>query len=380
MMSSELISHFEEWREAFFAQTRSSHEDIGFLALLETVCFDEEVWHKANNQPEETFSLQQYFEILTSDSQIVTGTKKLGSESKTFGTIGDFGLPVSREILTAIWGVETRYGEIKGDHPVLDALATHAATNTRRRDFFEQNLISTLQILQDGIVRPDQFKGSWAGAMGHTQLMPSVYLEYGIDVRHRGKVDIWSDDPLDALASTANYLHKHDWKEYLPVLSEVSVPPGFDFMKLNNGHESTVSSWQAEGIEFVNKEVPLNANTEIISPAGKDGPKFALFCNFKSILAYNPSRSYALAVGYLANCLTGKQTLVSGWPSTETYLTRSELKKVQSCLIGKGYDTGGIDGLAGSKTIKSIQHYQKSRGWIPDGFPDQQLYQAVVSD
>ena len=379
-MSSYPISCFEEWRDEFFTQTRNSHEDLAFLDTLETVCFDEEVWNKANNQPEEIFSLQKYFEILTSDTQIVNGTEKLNSESKTFGTIGDFGLPVSREVLAAIWGVETRYGEIKGEHPVLDALATLAATNTRRRDFFEQNLISALQILQDGIVPPDQFKGSWAGAMGHTQFMPSVYLEYGIDVRHRGKVDIWGDDPLDALASTANYLHKHDWAEYLPVLSEVSVPPRFDFMKLNNGHESTVSNWQTQGIEFVNKEVPLNANAEIISPAGKDGPKFALFCNFKSILAYNPSRSYALAVGYLANCLTGKQTLVSGWPSTETYLTRSELKKIQSYLVDRGYDTGGIDGLTGSKTIKSIQHYQQSRGWIPDGFPDRELYQAVVSD
>ncbi len=379
-MGSELISQFEKWREAFFAQTRSSHEDFEFLAHLETVCFDEEVWNKSNNQPEEIFSLQKYFEILTSDTQIVTGTEKLGSESKMFGAIGDFGLSVSREVLAAIWGVETRYGEIKGDHPVLDALATLATTNTRRRDFFEQNLISALQILQDGIVPPDQFKGSWAGAMGHTQFMPTVYLEYGIDIRHRGKVDIWGDDPLDALASTANYLHKHGWVEYLPVLSEVLVPPGFDFLKLNNGHESTVSNWQKEGIEFVNKEVPLNANTEIISPTGKNGPKFALFCNFKSILAYNPSRPYALAVGYLANCLTGKQTLVSSWPSAETYLTKSELKKVQSYLVGKGYDTGGIDGLTGPKTIKSIQHYQKSRGWIPDGFPDRELYQAVVSD
>ena len=379
-MSSYPISCFEEWREEFFTQTRNSHEDLEFLDTLETVCFDEEVWNKANNQPEEIFSLQKYFEILTSDTQIVNGTEKLNSESKTFGTIGDFGLPVSREVLAAIWGVETRYGEIKGEHPVLDALATLAATNTRRRDFFEQNLISALKILQDGIVRPDQFKGSWAGAMGHTQFMPSAYLEYGIDVRLRGKVDIWGDDPLDALASTANYLYKHDWAEYLPVLSEVSVPPRFDFMKLNNGHESTVSNWQTQGIEFVNKEVPLNANAEIISPAGKDGPKFALFCNFKSILAYNPSRSYALAVGYLANCLTGKQTLVSGWPSTETYLTRSELKKIQSYLVDRGYDTGGIDGLTGSKTIKSIQHYQQSRGWIPDGFPDRELYQAVVSD
>ncbi len=379
-MSPDLISKFEEWRGIFFAQTRYSHENLEFLEILKTVCLDEEVWNKANNQPEVMFSLQKYFEILTSDSQIATGTEKLSSESKTFGTIGDFGLPVSREVLAAIWGVETRYGEIKGDHPVLDALATHAATNARRREFFEYNLISALQILQDGMVRPDQLKGSWAGAMGHTQFMPSVYLEYGIDVRHRGEVDIWGDDPLDALASTANYLHKHGWEECLPVLSEVSVPQGVDFMKLNNGHESTVSDWQKEGMEFVNREVPLNANAEIISPAGKDGPKFALFCNFKSILAYNPSRSYALAVGYLANCLTSKQTLVSSWPPTETYLTRSELKKVQSYLVGQGYDTGGIDGLTGTKTIKSIQHYQKSRGWVPDGFPDRQLYQAVVSD
>ncbi len=379
-MSSELISHFEKWRESFFAQTRSSHEDLELLAHLETVCFDEKVWNKSNNQPEEIFSLQKYFEILTSDTQIVTGKEKLSLESKTLGTIWDFGLPVSQEVLVAIWGVETRYGEIKGDHPVLDALATLAATNTRRRDFFEHNLISALQILHNGIVRPDQFKGSWAGAMGHTQFMPTVYLKYGIDVRHRGKVDIWGDDPLDALASTANYLDKHDWEECLPVLSEVMVPPGFNFMKLNNGHVSTVSSWQTEGIKFVNKEVPLNANTEIISPTGKNGPKFALFCNFKSILAYNPSRPYALAVGYLANCLTGKQSLVSSWPPNETYLTRSELKKVQSFLVGKGYDTGGIDGLTGPKTIKSIQQYQKSRGWIPDGFPDREFYQAVVSD
>ena len=379
-MSLELISHFEEWRETFFAQTRSSRENFKFLTHLETICFNEEAWNNANNQPEEIFSLQKYFEILTSDSQIVIGTEKLITESKAFRTLGDFGFPISREVLAAIWGVETRYGKIKGDHPVLDALATHAATNTRRRDFFEQNLLSALKILHDGLVRPDQFKGSWAGAMGHTQFMPSIYLEYGIDVRHRGKVDIWGDDPLDALASTANYLHKHHWEEYLPVLSEVLVPPGFNFMKLNNGHESTVSNWQTEGIEFVNKEVSLNANTEIISPAGKDGPKFALFCNFKSILAYNPSRSYALAVGYLANCLTGKQTLVSGWPSSGAYLTRSELKQVQSYLVDKGYDTGGIDGLFGSKTIKSIQHYQKSRGLIPDGFPDRDLYQTVVLD
>ena len=371
-------SKFDEWLGGFTYRKREFLSERQLSGYLESVQFDEEVWKKTNNQPEEKFSLENYFKILVSDDQLRTGLEKLLVEEKTYRTIWDFGLSVDQEVLTAIWGIETRYGETRGSHFVLDALATLAANKVSRQNFFEHNLLSALVILNSGVVHPDLFKGSWAGAMGHTQFMPSTYLEFGIDVRDRKKIDIWEDDPLDALASSANYLHKHNWKVNAPVMSEILLPDRFDFLMANSGRGETVAFWMSYGIDFVHEELSPDLVAEIITPTGKDGPKFALFDNFKTILDYNPSKFYALAVGYLMNLLSGRKKLVSEWPSIDNLLTPNELKMVQEGLIGKGYDTGGIDGLLGPRTLQSIQHFQKSRGWIPDGFPNRELFDTVV--
>ena len=378
-MCSDLVSNFDQWREAFIPLAQETLLDSQLTGLLESVRFDDDVWNKANNQPEGILALEKYFNILVSDQQFSIGAEKLHTEAKAFNTIRNYGLSVDPEVLTAIWGIETQYGKIRGDHYVLDALASLASIKNSRQDFFEQNLLSALKIIHSDVVRPDQFKGSWAGAMGHTQFMPTTYLEFGLDIRNRKKIDIWEDDPLDALASTANYLSKHNWKDNVPILSEILLPEGFDFLRANSGREETVAFWMSQGIEFVFEEVSLDLVTKIITPAGKDGPKFALFGNFNTILDYNPSRFYALAVGHLTNLLSGRRKLVSGWPFIDDYLNHSELKMVQERMVRKGYDTGGIDGLIGPKTIQSIQHYQKSRGLIPDGFPDRELFDAVIS-
>lgn len=378
-MCSDLPSNFDEWRESFANRVKETLLDLQLTDHLKSVRFDKVACEKAKNQPEGIFTLEKYFNLLVSAKQLRTGTEKLRTEAPTFKTICDFGLLVDREVLVAIWGIESRFGKIRGEHFVLDALASLASTQISRQGFFEHNLLSALKILHSGVVHPDEFKGSWAGAMGHTQFMPTTYLEFGLDIRNRGKIDIWEDDPLDALASTANYLHTHNWKVKAPILTEVLLPRGFDFIMTNSGQVGTVAFWISQGVEFVNGEISHDLSAEIITPMGKDGPKFALFENFKTILAYNPARFYALAVGYLANLLSGQPKLVAKWPFSGDLLTLCELKQVQTSLVEMGYDTGGIDGLLGPKTIQSIQHFQMSRGLTPDGFPDRDLFDALVS-
>ena len=375
-----LIAKFDQWREAFISRAEEKLLDSACTEYLAAVQFDEEVLNKAINQPEGILTLEKYLNVLVSDQQWRTGLEKLQAEAKAFKTIRDFGFSVNPETLVAIWGIETRYGKIRGNHFVLDALASLASMQNSRQDFFEHNLLSACKILHSGVVPPDQFKGSWAGAMGHTQFMPSTYLEFGLDIRNRQKIDIWADDPLDALASTANYLQKHNWQDNVPILAEVLLPEDFDFLKANSGQVATVAYWLSQGIEFAFDPISPDLVAEISTPAGKKGPKFALFGNFKTILAYNPSRFYALAVGYLANLLALRQRLITDWPLHEDYLKCSEVQKVQKNLVGKGYDTGGIDGLIGPKTIQSIQHFQKTRGLIPDGFPNRELFETLVDD
>lgn len=377
MMLSECQESFQDWHEVFTVNHLDFLQDEFLGHTFNSVTFNEEVWNKASNQPEEVLSLAEYFDLLISNTQLECGFEKLHSQSANLKLIRDSGISVNKEVLVAIWGIETRYGAIRGDLPVLDALATNAVSKPSRQKFFEDNLLAAMKILQSGIVSKEQLLGSWAGAMGHTQFMPATYLAFGLDIQNKGKVDIWEDDPLDALASTANYLLKNNWNENKPIVSEILHAECFDYMMANSGRVETVSFWASQGIKFAHFDLDPNLRAEIITPSGHNGPKFALFENFKTILAYNPSKYYALAVGYLANLLSGETKLISSWPLKRDYLSRNELKTVQTYLVKMGYDTGGIDGLLGPKSIASVQRYQNSLGLIPDGFPDRGLLEAI---
>ncbi len=378
-MPSEPSASFPEWLDNYRELEFPAGIEPEVRRILDSVDFNQEVWQKASFQPEHTLSLEQYLTILAGDSQECAGRQKLRLEDKNLDLIKQSGLMIDPCVLVAIWGVETRYGVVRGDYGVIEALATLACGDETRRAFFQNNLTAAIEILQSGVVESDRFLGSWAGATGHTQFMPLTYQKWSIDITRRGGADIWSDDPLDALASSANYLKHLGWRQGKKILAEVMLSDNFNYMAANSRIREPASSWLAKGVEFLGSRTDETEACSIMIPVGKDGPAFAIFDNFEVVLGYNRSRMYAIAVGQLYNQLSGGTKIESGWPPSDQLLTRQEVKTLQSRLVQLGYDTGGTDGLAGPKTVQSIQRYQSSYGMVPDGFPTRELLDFLES-
>ena len=220
---------------------------------------------------------------------------------------------VEAEVVTAIWGLESAYGTYRGDRPLIESLAT-LAFDGRRGRFFEQQLIAALKIIQSGDVAPSRMTGSWAGAMGHTQFIPTSYLSYAVDFRGDGKRDIWSDDPTDALASTAAYLNRFGWRKGQPWGVEVALPRGFDFRQTGERIKKSPSEWAAMGVRDVNgRQVPNHGPASILLPAGAQGAAFMIFNNFHVIERYNTADAYVIGVGHLSDRISGAGPLKSGW-------------------------------------------------------------------
>jgi len=294
------------------------------------------------NQTEFTRTLEDYLSIAASDERIAKGRAAFSRHRTTLQNL-EQSYGVDAEIICAIWGLESYYGERKGDIPVISATST-LAFDGRRGAFYEKQLIAALKILQNGDITVNRMTGSWAGAMGHTQFIPTSYQAFAVDYTGDGRRDIWSDDPSDALASTAAYLQKNGW--------------------------SRGTKWGRE------LRAGESASNVIQPQAG--GPRFAVTGNFKAIKRYNNSDSYAIGVGHLADRIGGAGPLRTAFPPDKYGLTKDDRIALQTRLTARGFDTGGADGVLGPKSRAAIADYQRSLGLEPTGDPSQSLLKSLA--
>jgi len=337
------------------------------------VSYNPRVVELDGKQPEFTRTIQQYVERVVNADRVKLGKRKASQLTLVLAEIERrFG--VDRNVVIAIWGIETNFGGFLGGTKVIESLAT-LAYDGRRRAWAERELIAALTILQSGDTTFGDMEGSWAGAMGHTQFMPTSYLAYAADYNGDGKRDIWANDPSDGLASTANYLKVHGWQKGQPWGVEVDLPNGFDVSLADISPGRPVAYWNQLGVRLVGNggQVPNHGDAGIWLPAGVGGPAFAVFSNFTVIKRYNRANSYALAVGHLGDRIFGGDTIKAGWPSESRALSRSEKRELQQLLTRRGFDTQGVDGLVGKNTITAIRAFQDSQGIKPDGHPSVEL-------
>jgi lytic murein transglycosylase len=323
-------------------------------------------------QPEFTKSTWDYLDALVSDDRIARGRELLAQFASTFDaeerTYG-----VDRTIITAIWGVESNYGTKGGDRSVVRSTATLACVG-RRRDYFREEFLSALEILQRGDVPPDHLVGSWAGAFGPTQFMPTTFKRYAVDFDGDGKRDVVDSVP-DVIASTANNLKQDGWASGETWGYEVVLPQNFDYLLADRSKQMTVRQWQALGVRRAGDKPFPHADERafLLVPAGARGPAFLMLNNFRVIMKYNPAEAYALAIGHLADRLRGGGPLVQQWPRDERVLTLDERYELQQLLARRGFDIGSPDGLLGPRTRIAIRSFQVAAGLIPDGFASSEV-------
>jgi membrane-bound lytic murein transglycosylase B len=325
-----------------------------------------DVIDKDRRQDEFTRTIWDYLDRAVSDDRIASGRKALKDNAELLGQIEDrFG--VDAGVVVAIWGLESAYGAVRGDIPTISALAS-LAYEGRRMAFFEAELIALLQTMAEGKVKPEQLFGSWAGAMGHTQFMPSSYRALAVDFAGGDRPNIWDSDPSDALASTATYLAKSGWKKGLPWGVEVVLPPNFDYDIAGNRTQKPPSAWAAMGVKPADGGSLPDTWGSVILPAGARGPAFFVTDNFAAIETYNRADSYVIAVGHLSDRIRGGTPFVQEWPRDLRALTLDERKSMQQALLDRGLYAGQADGKIGPLSVAAIKALQRSMGRIPDGY------------
>jgi membrane-bound lytic murein transglycosylase B len=341
--------------------------------------FDPEVIEQANYQPEYVKPIGEYIDRVVSDKRVATGKQMLIDNKALLDTL-EARYGVDRHIIVAIWGVESNYGTQPGDMNVIRSLATLAYYNNKAT-FARQQLISALKILQHGDIPVEQMNGSWAGAMGHTQFIPTTYQSYAVDYDGDGKRNIWGDVP-DALASTASYLKHSNWQTGATWGYEVTLPKGFNPKKVSEKSLKSLAEWQKLGFARVDgKPFPRPGDRAgLFAPAGTDGPSFLVLNNFRSILRYNQANSYALGVGHLSDRLKGGGPFVHPWPTDENHLSLDQRMELQKLLVAKGLLVGDADGVIGPATLEAVRTFQRNKGLPVDGFPSRTILEMLKKE
>jgi len=376
-VSTEGNARFEAWLGSF--QKRASQQGVSQTTLvraLSNVTYDKDVIKRDRNQAEFSKPIWEYLDSAVSDTRISNGRESLDRYRQILEQIeAQYG--VEKEVVTAIWGLETAFGSYRGNNQTIRSLAT-LAFDARRAQFFETQLIAALQIIQSGDVSAGNMVGSWAGAMGHTQFMPTSYLDHAVDFDGDGRRDIWSDDPTDALASAAAYLARHGWTKGQPWGVEVHLPDGFDFSSAKREFTLMPSEWAAQGVVAPDgAPVPDYGQAAILLPAGGQGVALMIFENFKVIEAYNGADAYVIGIGHLSDRLAGRGAFRSDWPRGDRVLSFTERKELQTRLTQAGFDTQSIDGRIGPNTIDALRAYQVAQGLPPDGYATLQLLERL---
>ena len=360
---------FDAWVQGFRQRAAARGIPAATLdAAFRSAGFLPGVIERDRNQTEFSRTLQDYLAIAASDQRLSMGQAALRQYGGVLGQI-EARYGVDAPVVAAFWGLESFYGTRRGEVPVISALST-LAYDGRRGEFFEAQLIAALRILQNGDVTPDRMTGSWAGAMGHTQFIPTSYLGFAVDFTGDGRRDIWSDDPSDALASTAAYLAKSGWQRGQPWGMEVRLPPGFAIGQTGRGKGQATSSWAAQGVTRAGgAALPGSGAGSIIIPAGPSGPAFLLFQNFNVILRYNNAENYAIGIGHLSDRLRGGPPVQGTFPPDAQGMTIADRQELQRRLTAKGFDTEGSDGVIGKKTAAAISAYEAAQGLAVTGVP-----------
>ncbi len=337
----------------------------GVIPLLE---YQARVIELDRSQPEFTQSFADYFNKRVSKARIDRG-RELYAEFEGFlaELTRVYGVP--GQYLVAFWGLETNFGSYLGGMPTLDSLAT-LACDPRRSEFFTDEFLQALDLLEREGLRADEMKGSWAGAVGHTQFMPSNYMRYAIDGNGDGKIDLWNSR-RDALASAANFLNQLEWQREQRWRREIKLPPNYEFAQ--GPEKLSLGGWRDLGLRKANgSRLPVVANMDakLLIPAGHKGPVFLVYDNFEVIMSWNRSTSYALSVGHLADRILGAAPLHQPIPNDQPRLHRDQVIQMQELLMAKDFDSGEIDGLLGPATRTALREFQLSEGLVGDGFPD----------
>jgi lytic murein transglycosylase len=359
---------FQDWLAGFRDRAIAAGISGDTLdAAFAGVHLNPEVVRKDQSQNEFTKQIWEYLDTAVSEDRVRNGLAAVQKRRGLLDAIeAKYG--VEAEVVAAIWGLESAYGGFRGGIPVVEALAT-LAYEGRRGKFFEGELIAALKIVQSGQVPVAAFKGSWAGASGHTQFMPSSILALAQDWQGDGRRDLWGEDPADALASTAAYLAKNGWTRGQPWGVEVTLPEDFPWEQSGERIRKPVSEWTALGVRDTHgREVADHGLASVLLPAGHQGAAFLIFANFQVIESYNTADAYVIAVGSLSDRLRGGAAIAHGWPREDRALTFDEKVEMQGLLLASGFDPQGVDGIMGPNTIQAIRLFQKSLGLVPDGY------------
>ena len=348
-----------------------------FDRALAGVTFDPKIIAMTKQQAEFVRPIWDYVGSATAADRIERGRAKAEANSawltkarKTFG--------VDEATILGIWGLETNFGEFVGSNSVIRALATLAYARFRG-DFFRDELLAALVIVEEGDIAPEAMRGSWAGAMGQTQFMPSSFLAYAVDFEGHGRRDIWASE-ADAIGSTANYLAKHGWTTDLPWGFEVRLPSDFSLSDADSTGFAPFSAFSARGVLRADgSPLPEKGDGRLMILAGLKGPVFLVTGNFDVIKAYNNSTAYALTVGLLGDAVKGGAGLVAQWPTQDRPLSEAQVQKLQARLKRMGYDVGDIDGKVGDSLRAAVRAYQEHHGLAPDGYPDLTLLKRLVA-
>ena len=350
----------------FTANTSGLVPDPGVLASL-------------NRQPEFSTPIWDYMAGLVDDQRVADGRAMLAEHAETLAR-AQRRYGVDPATVVAVWGVESDYGRTFGTRPLLVSLATLSCFD-RRQAFFRGELFSTLQIIQSGDISAERLRGSWAGAFGHTQFMPSTYQRIAVDFDGDGRRDLIGSVP-DALASTAHYLERAGWRSGQPWGYEVRLPEGFDAGLAGRTDRRALSDWLERGIRRIDGQpmgLPGETRAALLLPTGVEGPAFLVFKNFDAIYAYNASESYALAIAHLSDRLRGGGGFATPWPTDDPGLSRKERRELQALLLARGHDIGEVDGVIGSRTREAIKQEQQRLGHAADGRAGQRLLHALRS-
>lgn len=366
---------FDRWLVGFRRQARAEGiRDQVFDRVFNGVNPNMDVLRHERHQPEFSRPIWAYLDSAVSQSRIQNGRQMLRDHRRTLDAI-ERRYGVDREIVVAIWGMESAFGRLRGETRIIPALSA-LGMHSRRAEFYQQQLIGALQIIQSGDVDERHMTGSWAGAMGHTQFIPTSYLAYAVDFNGDGRRDIWSDDPTDSLASTAAYLSRHGWQRGQPWGVEIRLPRGFDVQLA--GSTRSMRRWRRLGIEAQRgSELPRSGEATLWFPAGSQGPAFLTFQNFRALKRYNNADAYAMGVGHLADRLRGGGGIVGTWPTNDRPLTRSEREELQRILARAGQYRGAIDGRVGSGTLAAVREWQSANGVAPDGYVSIRLLERM---
>jgi membrane-bound lytic murein transglycosylase B len=320
-----------------------------------------------DSQPEFTKSIWDYIDILVNDNRLARGREILAQYKPQFDA-AERAFGVDRYIIAAIWGIESNYSTQMGDRSVLQSTATLACIG-RRQNYFRDEFLSALEILHHGDLRPEQMRGSWAGAFGPTQFMPTAFKRYAVDADGDGRRDV-VDDAADLIASTANNLKKDGWRTGERWGYEVVVPANFNYMLADRAKAMTIAQWEQLGLIRAGNQ-PFSHPSEkayLLAPAGIEGPAFLMLQNFRVIMKYNPAEAYALAIGHFADRLRGGAAFVRPWPRQQRELSRAERLELQQLLAQRGFYRGVPDGQFGGQTREALRGFQASIGTAADGF------------